>query len=406
MSTGVCIINRNGVALAADSAGTYSGKKMFYNSLEKVFSLSEKYIHGAIAYGNLSINSVSVEQVLKEFQLYIDERKCIDDFFDIVSIFQAFINEKNRYFRFDQAEEVYCYTVLEELVNKWGTKIKNIITATDAEAQIDMVFSELDTYMKSCQIINDFDIDQYIKTTYRVKFDQLIDSIVPELKAYPGKIDSFWDMLSDYFRILYKLDTQNKTGLFFAGYGKNDAFPKFIHISLYRIIGGKLKFIEEDRFGESYVRSQIVPLAQSDVILTFCRGISSVFLSFIPTKMQETIDSKINALPASEFTDQQKQSLRVSFENSATEVIDAVKGKMQSENVDPIIESVSLIPLAEMAFLAESLVNITTLKRTYSIDGNQQTVGGPTDVAVLSKGDGFVWIRKKHFKVLNAIVEK
>lgn len=37
MSVGVCIINRNGIALAADSAGTYTGNKMFYNSMNKVF---------------------------------------------------------------------------------------------------------------------------------------------------------------------------------------------------------------------------------------------------------------------------------------------------------------------------------------------------------------------------------
>lgn len=59
------------------------------------------------------------------------------------------------------------------------------------------------------------------------------------------------------------------------------------------------------------------------------------------------------------------------------------------------MNSVQLIPLAEMAFFAENLVNMTTLKRTFAIDGNQQTVGGPTDVAVLSKGDGFVWIKRK-----------
>lgn len=33
MSVGVCVINRNGIALAADSAGTYTGNKMFYNSM-------------------------------------------------------------------------------------------------------------------------------------------------------------------------------------------------------------------------------------------------------------------------------------------------------------------------------------------------------------------------------------
>ena len=75
----------------------------------------------------------------------------------------------------------------------------------------------------------------------------------------------------------------------------------------------------------------------------------------------------------------------------------AIDTKVQTNNVDPIINSVRLIPLSEMASLAENLVNITSLRRTYAIDGNQQTVGGPTDVAVLSKGDGFVWIKRKHY---------
>ena len=72
-----------------------------------------------------------------------------------------------------------------------------------------------------------------------------------------------------------------------------------------------------------------------------------------------------------------------------------INSVIRKSNVDPIIASVSLIPLPEMAFLAESLVNITSLKRTYVLDGNQQTVGGPTDVAVLSKGEGFAWVKKK-----------
>ena len=26
-----------------------------------------------------------------------------------------------------------------------------------------------------------------------------------------------------------------------------------------------------------------------------------------------------------------------------------------------------------------------------------ETVGGPIDVAVISKGDGFIWIKRKHY---------
>lgn len=80
MSVGVCIINRNGIALAADSAGTYTGNKMFYNSMNKVFSLSRKYIYGAITYGATIIYNVSIDQVLKEFRSYLDSKEERSDF--------------------------------------------------------------------------------------------------------------------------------------------------------------------------------------------------------------------------------------------------------------------------------------------------------------------------------------
>jgi len=45
--------------------------------------------------------------------------------------------------------------------------------------------------------------------------------------------------------------------------------------------------------------------------------------------------------------------------------------------------------------MAESLVNLTSFKRR--ITAETETVGGPIDVAVISKGDGFVWIKRKHY---------
>ena len=45
--------------------------------------------------------------------------------------------------------------------------------------------------------------------------------------------------------------------------------------------------------------------------------------------------------------------------------------------------------------LLGALVSLTSFKRKFSLDA--ETVGGPIDVAVLSKGDGFVWIKRKHY---------
>jgi hypothetical protein len=63
--------------------------------------------------------------------------------------------------------------------------------------------------------------------------------------------------------------------------------------------------------------------------------------------------------------------------------------------VDPVLATVDVLPKDELAAMAESLVNLTSFKRKFSMDA--ETVGGPIDVAVISKADGFVWIKRKHY---------
>ena len=48
-----------------------------------------------------------------------------------------------------------------------------------------------------------------------------------------------------------------------------------------------------------------------------------------------------------------------------------------------------------MANLAESLVELTSLIRRMT--PKEETVGGPVDVAIVSKGDGFIWLKRKHY---------
>lgn len=46
--------------------------------------------------------------------------------------------------------------------------------------------------------------------------------------------------------------------------------------------------------------------------------------------------------------------------------------------------------------MAETLIQLTNFKLKFS-SKDLETVGGPIDVAVISKGDGFVWVKRKHY---------
>ena len=63
--------------------------------------------------------------------------------------------------------------------------------------------------------------------------------------------------------------------------------------------------------------------------------------------------------------------------------------------ISPVMRVVQVLPKDELAAMAESLINLTSFKRRVSME--EETVGGPIDVAVISKGDGFIWIKRKHY---------
>lgn len=56
---------------------------------------------------------------------------------------------------------------------------------------------------------------------------------------------------------------------------------------------------------------------------------------------------------------------------------------------------IEVLPKDELSNMAEALVNLTAFKRRMS--NSLETVGGPIDVAVISKGDGLVWVKRKHY---------
>ena len=93
-----------------------------------------------------------------------------------------------------------------------------------------------------------------------------------------------------------------------------------------------------------------------------------------------------------------KQKILDKFETTAEkrkEVIERLLKQIESEHSEGVVEIVANLPKDELAMFAETLVNMTSFKRRISRDA--ETVGGPIDVAVISKKDGFVWIRRKHY---------
>ena len=219
MSVGVCIINRNGVALAADSAGTITEHKMYYNSMDKIFSLSKEEPYGVITYGNSVIYNVSINQILKEFALYLKNKELLD-FFDILKIFTKFIKEKNEYYKFMEKEKKLCFDLISGLIIDNGSKINKIINENDAKIKIKNILDEFENYINSYQKIDNYNISEYIKITYLEFFENELNQIIPLFENFKDEKERLWNLITKYFEFGLQIETNNPTSLCFVGYGK------------------------------------------------------------------------------------------------------------------------------------------------------------------------------------------
>ena len=65
MSAGVIIMNKNAIALAADSAVTIGNHLAIHNSANKVFALSKVAPVGVITYANATFMDIPIEVIIK-----------------------------------------------------------------------------------------------------------------------------------------------------------------------------------------------------------------------------------------------------------------------------------------------------------------------------------------------------
>jgi hypothetical protein len=68
---------------------------------------------------------------------------------------------------------------------------------------------------------------------------------------------------------------------------------------------------------------------------------------------------------------------------------------LKDESAGETDDAVMFMAKPDLANFAEALVNITSVKRRASLE--TESVGGPIDVAVISRDDGFVWVKRKHY---------
>ena len=78
-----------------------------------------------------------------------------------------------------------------------------------------------------------------------------------------------------------------------------------------------------------------------------------------------------------------------------TSSVSRLKEQQKINYIEPVVKATAFLNKAELAAMAETLVNLVSFRKQVTMEA--ETVGGPIDVAVITKGDGLIWIKRKHY---------
>ena len=412
MTAIVGIINKQGVAFAADSAATHtvSSTRKITNHANKLFELSKVHPIGVALCGSLAFEGVEWEDIIKMYRKSIAD-KSLDTVDDYARDFWNYVRTKILS-RFTEEQVEDSKYVIQRFLNeavgtaveKLKTEGKEIETASDKEV-IDAILSfirMIDEQYEGKAIAEDFKdytYEDYMKYT-SAQFKEVLKDLI-------NKKDCPDDFVEKFSQALYKVvisDTHvylTKSQLIFWGYGENELFPAYHAYSVSLAIDSRLKLTYDTDWKVSETKgSCVAPFAQTDVANTVVRGVDDTLRQQFYTQFNDSVslikEELLKGLEAAGAPDELKKVVsgidvrkyQDLYKKSMDDFID-------TNYVNKLLEMVGSLGKEDLGDMAENLVRMTCLKRHITTD--EETVGGPVDVAVITKGDGFVWLKRKHY---------
>ena len=388
MTSEILILTSSAVALAADSAVTVGNKKT-YNGVNKLFMLNNYPSMGIMTYNLSHFSNVPLETIIKEFRLEIknEDLATVEEFRDKFKEFlekliknplhsYSFEEKLDDFIKQIKSESQYMdYSIFESIV-------KNVVSNVN--------FDDLHEYSDEI-IIN-------LKENEN-KFNELIPDEIQEDRR---KI--FLEDLKKFF--VYNVYIEPFTGIVIAGFNKDRLFPSYIEFKITYLFDEKFILNELNQLNIKGNQVHVRPLAQDDVINTFLTSIDNgteLELTRYVQNIYEDYSNNLKEAIANNSNLNPDEKTKFLNEISKIDPVNKDLGNLfvkflnqiKEDHANQLLESISSLPKEELSNLAESLINITSLKR--KIGSDLETVGGPVDVAIITRGDGFIWTKRKHY---------
>jgi hypothetical protein len=404
MTAEIAILNRSAIALAADSAVQISvdGKEKVYDTAEKLFELSRAQPIALMVYNNVEYVGVPLDVLIRKFRaeradasVYATIREASDDFLRYLSDFEHDVAEERKYLYqiikpiFDRIQKMMSreLTILfrETLESgKAPEKTPEDVLRAIIQAEIALEKARpLKGYLSGVSL-----------RQFRGRFGAVVGRAAD--RTYKS-IDIDGDILALLTELAFRLVKSRRgsdllTGLVFGGFAQSDMFPTCRYLEIDGIFFGQVKILSQAEIDidRRKKRAEVIPFAQKEMVERFMYGLDAELegsvRKYFKTAINEVLDTT---------TEDDHGALRAEVKERLSKKFDEWMSKEKEGSRQDLLDIVYFMSKKELADIAYALVELTSQKRRFSTD--EQTVGGPIDVAIITKSEGLVWIRRKHY---------
>jgi hypothetical protein len=407
MTAEVAIMNKSAVALAADSVDTIDGGRKVFTTVDKLFPLSPHHPIGFMVYGNGELMGVPWETIIKMYCRHLGtERFATVDAY--AEHFLRYLGDGNPLF--PEAEQTrYVGWAVTEFFQLMKDEISQEMTSArssyttfaqgEVEAIVGSVFQRHGAAWEADEPLpglpedyGDSTIAKYSEVTEKAR-----DQVFEELPLTQAARERLSRICADL--VSRSGFPSTAPGVVIAGFGEDEYFPALTAFRVEAVINGKLKYGRRVSQRITFEdRAWIQPFAQREMVDAFMDGVDPGYHEAVADALSPLLDRYRDALVGGlQLADAVKTELEQRIgeigRQIPTEFATTMEAYRREHYVAPIMSAVSVLPRAELAAMAEMLVNLACFKQKVSLE--QETVGGSVDVALISKGDGFVWVRRK-----------
>lgn len=400
MTAIVGILNKHGIAVAADSAETIGNGIKIYNKANKIFNLSKYHPVGAAVYGSANFSDLTPWDII--FKLYRENigKQCLNKTEDYVNSLISFIEEKQFFSEAKELENSLCNNILSYfneyiIINRICHGNPNGIDLTKLPTVLKEIQKEIST-SPVIDSIKDVTKEEFV-SSIGIALKQIKQTLAQNGFDYKTIENELKEVL--YLSFTRKENMHNHSGVAIFGYGEDEIYPRLFRLKIYGAICGKLKwYIEEKCMIDNNNTGIVCPMAQQDVMMTVLCGIEPKLQQLIVQLTSQVITENIKQIASTVGkTDKSlaKSISAISVQPTLDLFNNNLKAIIDSNHVFPLINTIAILQKEDLAEVAENLIYLTSLIRRITPD--KESVGGPIDVALVSKGDGFIWIKRKHY---------